>query len=103
MRSISGRVKLPELNRVIQAFAKESNAMELMSEMMEEALDTVGQTGELEDADEEQIINQVLDEIGVELQDNLVTSARKRNEEKEEEEEFDRQTLEKLKNLRAPQ
>jgi division protein CdvB (Snf7/Vps24/ESCRT-III family) len=98
MRAISGRVKLPELNRVLQSFAKESSAMELMSEMVDDALDAA-QEDALQDEDEEQVVQNVLDEIGIELGSELVAPRRRKEQIEQEEEEF---ALKKLQNLKAP-
>lgn len=74
-------MNLPALQRIAMEFERENDIMDQRQEMMDDAIDDV--TG-LEDEEEgEEVVNQVLDEIGVDLnqavspgfeQDNRPTS-----------------------------
>ena len=59
------QMNLPALQRIAMEFEKENDIMDQRQEMMDDAIDDV--TG-LEDEEEgEEVVNQVLDEIGVDL------------------------------------
>src|SRR5436309_7004813 len=59
------KMNLPTLQRIAMEFEKENDIMDQRQEMMDDAIDDV--TG-LEDEEEgEEVVNQVLDEIGVDL------------------------------------
>lgn len=61
-------LNLPQIQRIMQEFEKESATMDMKEEIMSEAVDDVMDEG-LEDEEEEgdKILKQVLDEIGVDL------------------------------------
>merc|ERR1711939_926752 len=62
-------MNLPALQRIAMGFEKENDIMDQRQEMMDDAIDDV--TG-LEDEEEgEEVVNQVLDEIGVDLNQAL--------------------------------
>ncbi|KAI9687785.1 MAG: ESCRT-III subunit protein did4 [Bathelium mastoideum] len=63
------QMNLPALQRIAMEFEKENDIMDQRQEMMDDAIDDV--TG-LEDEEEgEEVVNQVLDEIGVDLNESL--------------------------------
>lgn len=63
--SMNRQMNLPALQRIAIDFEKENDIMDQRQEMMDDAIDDV--TG-LEDEEEgEEVVNQVLDEIGVDL------------------------------------
>ena len=63
--SMNKQMNLPALQRIAIEFEKENDIMDQRQEMMDDAIDDV--TG-LEDEEEgEEVVNQVLDEIGVDL------------------------------------
>jgi charged multivesicular body protein 2A len=63
--SMNRQMNLPALQRIAMEFEKENDIMDQRQEMMDDAIDDV--TG-LEDEEEgEEVVNQVLDELGVEL------------------------------------
>lgn len=76
-RLLSGMNKsmnLPQLSRISQEFAKENDLMDQKQEFMDETIDDAmamddDELGEEEQVDE--ILNKVLDEIGVDLNTNL--------------------------------
>lgn len=58
-------MNLPALQRIAMEFERENDIMDQRQEMMDDAIDDV--TG-LEDEEEgEEVVNQVLDEIGIDL------------------------------------
>lgn len=61
-------LNLPQIQRIMQEFEKESATMDMKEEMMSDAVDDV-MNDELEDEEEEgdKFLKQVLDEIGVDL------------------------------------
>jgi len=54
-----------QMKGVAMEFEKQSDTMELTQEMMDDALD--GMTGDDDEDDEDEIVNQILDELGVKL------------------------------------
>lgn len=63
--SMNRQMNLPALQRIAMEFERENDVMDQRQEMMDDAIDDV--TG-LEDEEEgEEVVNQVLDEIGVDL------------------------------------
>lgn len=63
--SMNRQMNLPALQRIAMEFEKENDIMDQRQEMMDDAIDDV--TG-LEDEEEgEEVVNQVLDEIGVDM------------------------------------
>ena len=62
-------MNLPALQRIAMEFERENDIMDQRQEMMDDAIDDV--TG-LEDEEEgEEVVNQVLDEIGVDLHQSV--------------------------------
>ena len=72
MASMNRGLNLPAIQRIMNEFEKESATMDMKEEMMSEAVDDVME-GEGEDEEEEgdKILQQVLDEIGVGLQQQV--------------------------------
>ena len=67
--SMNRQMNLPALQRIAMEFEKENDIMDQRQEMMDDAIDDV--TG-LEDEEEgEDVVNQVLDEIGVDLKQTV--------------------------------
>ena len=63
--SMNRQMNLPALQRIAMEFERESDIMDQRQDIMDDAIDDV--TG-LEDEEEgEEVVNQVLDEIGVDL------------------------------------
>lgn len=63
---MNGQMTLPALQRIAMEFEKENAIMDARQEMMEDAIDDA--TGEDEEESED-VVNQVLDEIGIDLKD----------------------------------
>jgi len=83
MVKLNKQVKLPELQKVMQEFAKESEKLEMKQEIMGDAIEDAMDSNEDEE-ESEQIVSQVLDELGVSVGDQLVDAPGKKLETKEE-------------------
>ena len=69
MAAMNRGLNLPSIQRIMNEFEKESSAMDMKEEMMADAVDDV-MDDEAEDEEEEgdKILREVLDEVGVSLQ-----------------------------------
>lgn len=63
--SMNRQMNLPALQRIAMEFEKENDIMDQRQEMMHDAIDDV--TGVEDEEEGEEVVNQVLDEIGVDL------------------------------------
>jgi len=72
MASMNRGLNLPQIQRIMNEFEKESATMDMKEEMMSDAVDDV-MDDEVEEEEEEgdKILKEVLDEIGVSLQQQL--------------------------------
>jgi len=72
MAAMNRGLNLPSIQRIMNEFEKESSAMDMKEEMMADAVDDV-MDDEAEDEEEEgdKILREVLDEVGVSLQQAL--------------------------------
>jgi len=59
------QMNLPALQRIAMEFEKENDIMDQRQEMMDDAIDDV--TGLEDEEESEEVVNQVLDEIGIDL------------------------------------
>jgi division protein CdvB (Snf7/Vps24/ESCRT-III family) len=68
MASMNRGMNLPQIQRIMNEFERESEMMDMKGSVMEDAIDDAMDDGELEDEETEgdNILKQVLDEIGVE-------------------------------------
>merc|ERR1711881_802682 len=74
MGSMNKQMKLPEIQKIMMEFEKQSEIMDMKGEMTEDAIDDV--MGDEEDEDEsDAIVSQVLDELGLQLNDKLGDAA----------------------------
>ncbi|KAI3660452.1 hypothetical protein MP638_004281 [Amoeboaphelidium occidentale] len=74
MKTMNKRINLPQIQKIMMDFEKESEIMDMKEEMMEDAMDTVmDEEGDEEESD--QIVQQVLDEIGINLAQSLPGTA----------------------------
>jgi len=70
MMSMNKQMKLPEIQKIMQEFEKQSEIMDMKEEMMSDVLDdALGEEGDEEETDA--IVTQVLDELGLQLGDQL--------------------------------
>ena len=63
--SMNRQMNLPVLQRIAMEFEKENDIMDQRQEMMDDAIDDV--TGLEDEAEGEEVVKEVLDEIGVDL------------------------------------
>jgi hypothetical protein len=63
--SMNRQMNLPALQRIAQEFEKENDIMDQRQEMMDDAIDDA--TGMEDEEESEDVVNQVLDEIGIDL------------------------------------
>ena len=76
MKSMNRGLNLPQIQRIMNEFERESATMDMKEEMMSDAVDDV-MDDDLEDEEEEsdKILKQVLDEIGVGISQQVRLSA----------------------------
>lgn len=67
--SMNRSMNLPALQRIAMDFERENDIMEQRQEMMDDAIDDV--TGLDDEIESDEIVNQVLDEIGVEMNQSV--------------------------------
>lgn len=70
MYTMNRQVNLPAMQRIMMQFEKEGEMMEMKQELMDDTIDGV-MNQEGDDQQEEEVINQVLDEIGINLAADL--------------------------------
>ncbi|XP_054159406.1 charged multivesicular body protein 2a-like [Oppia nitens] len=70
LQSMNKQMNLPQIQRIMQEFERQSEIMDMKEEMMNDAIDDV--MGDEEDEEEsEAVVSQVLDELGVQLNQQL--------------------------------
>lgn len=70
MSNMNKQLKLPQIQKIMMEFEKQSEIMDMKEEMMNDAIDDV--IGDEEDDEEsEQVVQQVFDELGLTLTDEL--------------------------------
>jgi hypothetical protein len=67
------QMNLPALQRIAMEFEKENDIMDQRQEMMDDAIDDA--TGMEDEEESEDVVNQVLDEIGIDLGQAVGTSS----------------------------
>merc|ERR1712012_317865 len=68
--NMNKQMKMPEIQKIMMEFEKQSEIMDMKGEMMEDAIDDV--MGDEEDEEEsDAIVAQFLDELGLQLNDKL--------------------------------
>ncbi len=71
LSQMNRQINLPQINKILQDFEKESEVMSMKEEMMDDAVDGVlEEDGEEGESDE--IVQKVLDEIGISLGGSMV-------------------------------
>ncbi|KAK9818100.1 hypothetical protein WJX72_007167 [[Myrmecia] bisecta] len=73
MGAMNKQMNLPALSQIMREFEKQNERMEMTSEMMGDAIDDAFE-GEDEEEESEDLVNQVLDEIGINLDSQLLTA-----------------------------
>ncbi|XP_077407137.1 charged multivesicular body protein 2a isoform X2 [Vanacampus margaritifer] len=70
MATMNRQLKLPQIQKIMMDFERQSEMMDMKEEMMSDAIDDV--LGDEDDEDEsDAIVSQVLDELGLNLSDEL--------------------------------
>lgn len=70
LQSMNKSMNLPQIQRIMQEFEKQSDIMDMKEEMMSDVIDDV--IGDEEDEEEsDQVVSQILDELGVQLNQKL--------------------------------
>jgi len=65
LMSMNSSMNLPAMQKVMMEFERQSEMMDMKEEMMEDTMD--GMLGEDEEGESDEILSQVLDEIGIGL------------------------------------
>merc|ERR1712212_1106911 len=70
MMSMNKQMKLPEIQKIMQEFEKQSEIMDMKEEMMNDVIDdALGDEDDEEESDA--IVSQVLDELGLQMTEGL--------------------------------
>ncbi|KNC76465.1 hypothetical protein SARC_11033 [Sphaeroforma arctica JP610] len=73
MGRMNKQMNLPNMQKIMMEFEKQSEMMEMKAEMMDDVMeDTLGDADDEEATDE--IVNKVLDELGLSLEEQLVSA-----------------------------
>nr|CAI5828845.1 unnamed protein product [Callosobruchus analis] len=70
MASMNRQLNLPQIQRILQEFEKQSEIMDMKEEVMNDAIDDAME-GDEDEEESDAIVNQVLDELGLQLGDTL--------------------------------
>nr|XP_060610840.1 charged multivesicular body protein 2a-like [Anolis sagrei ordinatus] len=71
MATMNRQLKLPQIQKIMMEFEKQSEIMDMKEEMMNDAIDDA--MGDEEDEEEsDAVVSQVLDELGLTLTDELL-------------------------------
>lgn len=70
MGIMNKRMNLPALQKIMREFEMQNEKMEMTSEMMGDAIDDAFE-GEEEEEETQNLVNQVLDEIGISTQNEM--------------------------------
>lgn len=99
MYYMNKRIDIPEMNKIMKEFMKQNEMMDMKEEMIGDALDDA-MGDEEEEEEENDLIVQVLDEIGLKLGGEVVVGdGQLQSENKEEKEDLDLQS--RLESLRG--
>merc|ERR1711993_121179 len=66
MGRMNKSMNLPQIQKIMAEFEKQSEMMEMKGEMMDDAIDDAMDDGETEE-DTEQLVGQILGELGIEI------------------------------------
>jgi charged multivesicular body protein 2A len=73
MRFMNKTMNMPMLNQMLMEFARQTEMMEMGSEMMGEAID-MAMDGEEMEEETDGVVNQILDEIGINLDQTMLNA-----------------------------
>merc|ERR1740116_277546 len=69
MMNMNKQMKLPEIQKIMQEFEKQSEIMDMKEEMMSDVIDDA--LGEEDEEEGDAIVSQVLDELGLQMTDQI--------------------------------
>jgi len=70
MQNMNKQLNMPQIQRILQDFEKQSEIMDMKEEMINDAIDdAMEDEGDEEESDA--VVSQVLDELGLQLNDQL--------------------------------
>eukprot|EP01122_Echinamoeba_exundans_P004469 TRINITY_DN1450_c0_g1_i2.p2 TRINITY_DN1450_c0_g1~~TRINITY_DN1450_c0_g1_i2.p2 ORF type:complete len:251 (-),score=68.00 TRINITY_DN1450_c0_g1_i2:995-1747(-) len=72
MMKMNRQLNLPAIQKIMMEFERQSEIMEMKEETIGDTMDDMMDDGEDEEAETDNVINQVLDEIGIDLNQELV-------------------------------
>ncbi|OLY79508.1 DOA4-independent degradation protein 4 [Smittium mucronatum] len=75
MKSMNGAVNLPALTRILREFEQQSEMMDMKGTVMDDVIDDAMADSEDEDAEADTVVQQVLDEIGINVDHMLASSS----------------------------
>merc|ERR1711948_110905 len=94
--TMSKQIKLPELQAALQKYAIESEQMEMKQDMINDALDdALDQDSDAED----ELIQKVMDEVGLDFNEKLVDAPMQKKQEDVEDQQVDDDLQKRLNNL----
>lgn len=70
MQSMNRQLNLPQIQRILQEFEKQSEIMDMKEEMMNDAIDDAME-GDDDEEESDAVVSQVLDELGLQLNEEL--------------------------------
>ncbi|TPX39335.1 hypothetical protein SeLEV6574_g07294 [Synchytrium endobioticum] len=73
MRAMNKQVNLQAITKIMMEFEKESEMMDMKEELMSDAIDDV-MDDENDEVETDEIVNQVLDEIGINLEQTMASA-----------------------------
>lgn len=68
MKDVNARLPLQQMAKDMQEFSKQQTMMDMKGEVMDETLDSML---EIDEGEEDRVIEQVLDEIGIETKEKV--------------------------------
>eukprot|EP01097_Dermamoeba_algensis_P010277 TRINITY_DN751_c0_g1_i1.p1 TRINITY_DN751_c0_g1~~TRINITY_DN751_c0_g1_i1.p1 ORF type:complete len:154 (-),score=37.71 TRINITY_DN751_c0_g1_i1:233-694(-) len=103
MVMMNKQLNMPQIQRIVMEFEKQSEMMDMKEEMMGDAIDDVME-GDADEEETDQIVNQVLDEIGISLSSQMapapIGSEGLKDSEKNAADPVDAELQKRLENLR---
>ena len=99
MMVMNRKMNLPVLQKIMMEFQKQSESMEMKQEIVADAIDDALE-GESDEEEQEAVVGQVLDELGISLNDELGSAVKPKAKEVEEEDAKDKELEARLANLR---
>lgn len=75
MGTMNRQMNLPSLQKIMQEFERQNEKMEMVSEVMGDAIDDDALEGDEEEEETEELVSQVLDEIGIDMNQEVHCSS----------------------------